>query len=286
MSRALAPRSPAARRITVEIWVVLALSLGQSGVYAIVDLIDMLTRPTPLGQQSATLNASLSSRPVFDLVNQGLSIVFTLAPVALVLYLLALRAGPTAVLRDGAEAIGLTARSWREAAADVGRGALLAAAIGIPGLAFLAIGRQLGITVGIQAAAIGAVWYAVPVLIARAAMNAILEEAIAVGYLAERLGDLRWRLPAILAASAVLRGSYHLYQGIGPFFGNLVMGLAFAWLYMRRAPETGRGGRPARLLGPGGRTLPLVAAHTIMDVVAFVGYAVAPAGLLAALGIA
>jgi len=54
----------------------------------------------------------------------------------------------------------------------------------------------------------------------------------------------------------VLRGSYHLYQGLGGFFGNLVMGLVFAWMYRRW-----------------GRLGPLVVAHTVMDLFAFVGYA-------------
>jgi membrane protease YdiL (CAAX protease family) len=62
-------------------------------------------------------------------------------------------------------------------------------------------------------------------------------------------------VPAMLAASAVLRGSYHLYQGFGPFLGNAVMGLIFAEWFRR-----------------GGRVMPLIIAHTLLDVVAFVGY--------------
>ena len=60
---------------------------------------------------------------------------------------------------------------------------------------------------------------------------------------------------AMVAASAVLRGSYHLYQGYGPFVGNAVMGVVFALVYLRTR-----------------RVLPLVVAHTLLDVVAFVGY--------------
>jgi membrane protease YdiL (CAAX protease family) len=60
----------------------------------------------------------------------------------------------------------------------------------------------------------------------------------------------------VIAASAVLRGSYHLYQGFGGFIGNAVMGVAFAALFVR-----------TRRVGP------LIVAHTILDVVAFVGYA-------------
>ena len=63
-----------------------------------------------------------------------------------------------------------------------------------------------------------------------------------------------------LLAAAVLRGSYHLYQGIGPFFGNVVMGVVFAWCFRRW-----------------GRVLPLVVAHTMIDIVSFVGYPLAAA---------
>ena len=54
----------------------------------------------------------------------------------------------------------------------------------------------------------------------------------------------------------MLRGSYHLYQGFGGFAGNLVMGLLFGWLYLRW-----------------GRLTPLVVTHTLLDVGAFLGFA-------------
>ena len=55
--------------------------------------------------------------------------------------------------------------------------------------------------------------------------------------------------------SALLRGSYHLYQGLGGFVGNVAMGLIFARLYQRW-----------------GRTMPMIIAHSLIDTVAFVGY--------------
>jgi CAAX amino terminal protease family. len=55
----------------------------------------------------------------------------------------------------------------------------------------------------------------------------------------------------------VLRGSYHLYQGFGGFIGNLAMGVVFGRLYQRW-----------------GRTTPLIIAHSLIDAVAFAGYAV------------
>jgi membrane protease YdiL (CAAX protease family) len=247
------------RRLTAEIWIVLGLSLGQSAVYAVVNIAARLTAGTPLASQSTTLNASRSARPYLDLTYQLLSIGFALVPVALALYLLSANG------RSAARRIGLDgSRPGR----DLGVGFGLAALIGLPGLALYVAGRAVGITVEVQAAALNAAWWTVPVLILSALQNALLEEVIVVGYLMERLRELRWRTPAVLVTSAVLRGSYHLYQGIGPFVGNVVMGLVFAEYYRRKR-----------------RTMPLVVAHTVLDVVAFVGYALIPVAWREALGI-
>jgi membrane protease YdiL (CAAX protease family) len=83
----------------------------------------------------------------------------------------------------------------------------------------------------------------------------VLEEIIVVGYLLTRLRDMRWPLGAAVAASALLRGAYHLYQGFGAFVGNAIRGVLFALFFLRTR-----------------RTLPLIVAHTLLDVVAFVGY--------------
>jgi membrane protease YdiL (CAAX protease family) len=247
------------RRLTVEIWIVLGLSLGRSAVYALVDIVARLTAGPPLAQQTATLNASQSPRPYLDLTYQLLSIGFALVPVALALFLLSGQ-GRSAVRRIGLDAV--------QPVRDLGIGVGLAAVIGIPGLGLYALGRLLGITVQVQASALNAAWWTIPVLVLAALQNALLEEVVAVAYLMERLRDLRWRTPLILAASALLRGSYHLYQGFGPFIGNAVMGLVFAEYYRRRR-----------------RVLPLVVAHMLLDVVAFVGYALVPAAWRSALGL-
>ena len=251
------PATAAPRRLTVETWIVLGLSLLKAGVYAVIVLVDRLTQTTSLGGQSTALNPSQSARPWLDLVYQLYSILVPLVPVALVLYLLA----PT--FRAAARRIGLDgSRPWR----DLGAGAALAAGIGIPGLGLYAAGRALGITVQVQPEALGSAWWTIPVLLLAAAQNGLLEEVVAVGYLSERLRDLRWRAPAVIVASAVLRGSYHLYQGIGPFVGNAVMGLVFAEVYRRTR-----------------RVAPLVVAHTLMDAFVYVGYALVPAAWLVAL---
>jgi len=247
------------RRWSAELWIVLGLSLGQSALYSLVSITARLTADAPLAEQSATLNASRSPRPYVDLTYQLLGIGFALVPVALALYLL------SADGRSAARRIGF---DGRRPGRDLGLGFGLAALIGIPGLGLYALGRAIGITVEVQASALDAAWWTVPVLVLSALQNALLEEVVAIGYLMERLRGLRWSPVAVVAASALLRGSYHLYQGIGPFVGNAVMGVVFAEYYRRR-----------------GRVMPLVVAHTVLDVVAFVGYALVPAEWRTALGL-
>ena len=102
------------RRLRIEIAIVLGLSLGASAVYSIVALLNRLSQPVPISQQTATQNPSLSERPVFDLVYQLLGIVFDLVPVALALYLLWLP-GRSAFSRIGFDA----SRPLRDAGSGV-----------------------------------------------------------------------------------------------------------------------------------------------------------------------
>lgn len=253
------PTERSRRRLTAEIWIVLGLSVGQAAVYAAVRLLDRYTRDVPLAQQAATLNPSRNARPWLDLTYQLLDVVFTLVPVALALYLLA-GPGRSALRRIGLDA----ARPGR----DLAVGAGLAAVVGVPGLGLYVLARELGLSVAIQTSGLDPYWWAVPVLVLSALKNALLEEVVAVAYLTERLRELRWATPAVIVASALLRGAYHLYQGPGMAAGNVVMGLLFAWYYHRTR-----------------RVLPLVVAHTALDVVAFVGYTVLPEAILETLGI-
>ena len=48
-----------------------------------------------------------------------------------------------------------------------------------------------------------------------------------------RLARLGWSENGSLVASTVLRGSYHLYQGLGGGVGNLLMGLVFGRYWQR-----------------------------------------------------
>ncbi|GIF25088.1 membrane protein [Paractinoplanes tereljensis] len=240
--------------LTGEIVIVLFLSLGQSAVYAVVSLIAKLTAGKPLSSQSAVLNASRSPRPYLDLTYQLLEIGFSLIPVALVLYLL---------MRDQIpvrRTLGLTAD---RPGFDLGWGTLLAAGIGIPGLGLVYVAKLLGLNATIVPAALQSVWWAVPVLVLSAVQNAVLEEVIVVGYLMTRLKAMSVQVVWVVAASAVLRGSYHLYQGFGAFIGNAVMGVVFALFFLRFK-----------------RVMPLIVAHSILDIAAFVGYTLLPASWL------
>lgn len=239
-------------RIGREIIIVLAISLGQSAVYSILRIVERLTRNVPLRQQTSTLNPSVTpDRPWLDLTYQLVGIAFALVPVLLVFYLLNM------THRPAGRSIGFDARRPRF---DLVLGLLIAAGIGIPGLGLYLGARALGLNTQVQASALADNWWTVPVLVLSAAQNAILEEVIIVGYLFVRLSQLRWQPWVILVVSAAIRGSYHLYQGFGGFAGNLIMGLIFGLIYLR-----------FRRVGP------LVVAHTLLDVTAFIGYAlVAP----------
>ena len=230
----------------LEVVIVLLLSLGQSAVYSVVSLVAKLTAGKPLSQQTATLNPSQSPRPYLDLTYQVLGIFFALVPVLLALYL----------LDRPRRTLGIT---LDRPGFDLGWGFGLAAAIGIPGLLLVYAAARLGLNAQIVPAALQPVWWAIPVLVIAAVQNAVLEEVIVVGYLVTRLQSFGWRLAAVVATSAVLRGSYHLYQGFGAFVGNAVMGVLFALFFVRFK-----------------RVLPLIVAHSLLDIVAFVGYTVVP----------
>ena len=236
------------RRWTLELLLLFALSLGRSGVYALVQLGADLTSGVPLASVTTTINRpqAPASRPTLDLIYQLLGIAFALVPVALACYFLAI--GGERVKQvlgiDGSQ-------PWR----DLGVGALLAALIGGSGLALYLIAHARGLSVNVVTTTLYPSWWRIPVLILLAFENAILEETLVVGFLLHRLQQLGWRPWPAAFASSVLRGSYHLYQGFGAFFGNAIMGLLFARVYQRW-----------------GRTAPLIIAHGLIDSVAFVGY--------------
>ncbi|MFJ5955672.1 CPBP family intramembrane glutamic endopeptidase [Paenarthrobacter sp. NPDC092416] len=247
------------RRLRAEVLIVLGLSLGQSAVYSVVQLLDKMTR-APLSEATSTLNRSQSTREYFDLTYQLLDILFALVPVVLVFYFLSVHSSANrevdgSAVGRGGSAFARLGFNLARPGKDVLQGLGLAAAIGIPSLGLYGVGRALGITTAIVPSGLDAYWWTVPVLILSAMRHAIVEEVIVVGYLMDRFGKFGWSTPVAIVVSAVLRGSYHLYQGFGPFFGNFVMGLVFAWIYTKTK-----------------RVMPLVIAHALLDIVAFVGF--------------
>jgi hypothetical protein len=170
----------------------------------------------------------LNDRQYFDLAYQLLGIFFALVPVALPCSCSA-PAGSSAFRR-----LGFT---FEKPALDFGLGLGLAAAMGVgnPRRLRRRAGRWGSPRPSFRRHST-AYWWTVPVLILSALRHAVLEEVLVVGYLFDRLRALGWSVPAVLVTSALLRGSYHLYQGIGPFLGNVVMGWSSA------TPTFGRGG--------------------------------------------
>jgi membrane protease YdiL (CAAX protease family) len=223
------------------------VSLGASGLYALVSYIGSLTARQALSKQHAVLNGSLApGRPLLDLFLQLTNIAIGLAPVVLVFYLLA---------RNGekSSAIGVDAT---QPGRDLARGAGLAAVIGGCGLGLYFIAYKSGVSLNIVAENLPDIWWRIPVLLLSAAQNGILEETVVLGYLLTRLEKLGVERKRAIAISATIRGSYHLYQGLGGFIGNAVMGTIFGFLFYRWR-----------------RATPFIIAHTLIDAVAFVGYA-------------
>jgi len=229
------PFPPASRRtLREEVLVVLSLSLLASAVFAIIDL---LSRPLR--------GVIVSTYPNVGLATQLASIAFGLAPVWLVFYLIR-RSG------EGTEPFGLT---WDRPALEIGEAAAAASVVAVVGLVIYLGAIRIGVNRFVVPVPPLGHWWTVPVLVLGAIQAGLLEEVIVVGYLIRRLEQLGWRVPAAVAASAVLRGSYHLYQGWGGFTGNVALGLFFGSLFVRWR-----------------RTWPLVIAHTLVDGLAGAGY--------------
>ena len=238
---------PATRRLVgTEILVVLTVTLGLSAARSALSLIDALLAPVPLNEQQVALNAPAAQADLVDLAQQLLRVLQLVGWGALGGYLL-IRAG------FALRAVGLDRRRpGRDAAGAAG----LAALIGLPGLALYLVAQAIGVSVTVQPSVLDDTWWRLPVLVMAAAANAWAEELVMVGYLLTRLRQLGWSENAALATQALLRGAYHLYQGLGGFVGNVVMGLVFGRVWQRT-----------------NRLWVLVGAHALIDVVAFLGYA-------------
>ncbi|MBF9328710.1 CPBP family intramembrane glutamic endopeptidase [Mycobacteroides chelonae] len=241
---AVAESDMSARTIRIEMGIVLAISFGMSAVSALLQFTSAVI--AGLSGQTVALNPRRAELSLIDLGLNLVSITRLIAWGALAVYLL-WRSG------FGPSSIGLA--RWRSR--TDGLGALgLAALIGLPGLALYVGARWMGLSVQVIPASLDDTWWRIPVLVLSAFANGWAEEVVVVAYLQTRLRQLGYGTATTIAYSALLRGCYHLYQGVSAGIGNLVMGLVFGYVWQRT-----------------GRLWPLVVAHGVIDTVAFVGFA-------------
>lgn len=231
------------RKPLAELLLVLGLSLGASAIYSILSLLRSVTSTEGLAGSQVRLNQSFADNPWVDLGYQLAGFVLPLVPVLLVFYFLKLNG-------SASEQLGINRAKLRM---DSGIGLLLTAAIGIPGIGLYLLARANGLAAEVVLGSIGDRWWEIPVLILNAAEASILEETIAVGFLFIQLRKLGLSEGRIVLVSAALRAVYHVYQGLAGLLGNFVMGLVFGFLYSRL-----------------GRLTPLLVAHFLIDVVAFI----------------
>lgn len=229
-----------------ELLLILGITFGTSGLRAIARLIEATVSPEALNEQKATLNQAQSVLPWLDPILQLLSSGVLFAWGGLAMFLL-LRHLPRPAL----------VRSWRLRGRDWLHGAGLAAIIGLPGLAFYFGAVHLGLSKQVVPTGLDESWWRFPLLIVNSWGNGFAEELVVVAWLSTRLRQLRISWAWVFAASALLRGSYHLYQGYSAGLGNIIMGVIYLWYFKRT-----------------GRIWPLVIGHGLIDTVAFVGYAV------------
>ena len=213
----------------------LSLSLLASAVFAILTLFEFPVE----GARVASVSQSTM------LARQVLGSLFGLAPVWLVVYLVR-RSG------EGIRALGLRADRVRD---DVLYGFALFAVVGLAGIGVYLAAVELGVNRFVVPVPPLGHWWTVPVLVLNAIEAALLEEIVVVAYLVTRLRQLGLTESASVGASALLRGTYHLYQGWGGFLGNLAMGALFGTVFSRTR-----------------RVWPIVVAHLLLDVGAGLGY--------------
>lgn len=244
------PPSTAAprERYGLEVLAVLGVSLGMSGLYALLYLIRKeITVPGGIANTTAcVLCKAPTVYPWLDLADNLADLLSGIAPPLLALVLLARSPGGRGF------GIGFDVRAF---ARDSMHGVGFLALIGIPGLVLVWAAHQVGANASLAVVDFPDVWYRLPYLLLSAFQNGLAEEIVVVGFLLTRLRQLGWSNQRALAVSALLRGSYHLYQGYGGFAGNVVMGLIFGYWFQRTR-----------------RVLPLVIAHFLLDALSFIGY--------------
>lgn len=246
MSSVPAPTSsppPTRAALYTEVTIVLLMTLGYSAITSILTLCQYLFSPQGIGGSATTLNPQLSYVVAIDMLLRFSYGVKLFAAGALVWYLLS-RTGNSIS----------TPFSWPR---DLGRSCVLAAIIGIPGILLVSIARALHMNVQVTVTSGSLSWIFILILVFLACANAFIEECIVVAYLGTRCEQLGFSSTSIACISSIIRGLYHLYQGIGGMIGNTIMGFIFYKVWRKSH-----------------NTWVLVGAHAIIDSIAFVGYAV------------
>jgi membrane protease YdiL (CAAX protease family) len=238
-------------RYGLELLAVLGVTFGISGIGALLSFIRaQVTINHGFGFKHVATgpikSASVSQYQWLDILDQVYGVVQGILPAFLAIVLL-MRSPGGPGFGIGLDRLRLT----RETLLGLG----FAALIGIPGLAFVYVARQLGLNAQIVVTDFPDVWYRVPTLILEAFQQGVAEEVIVCAYVLTRLRQLGWTSSRAVMAQSILRGSYHLYQGYGGFVGNAIMGLVFGWWFQRTR-----------------RVWPLIIAHFVIDAVSFVGY--------------
>jgi membrane protease YdiL (CAAX protease family) len=249
MTETAPPASDARReRFGLEILCVLGVSLGISAINSVLNYgYNYAISHGHISNTTATVvSGAKTSYPVYDFLYDMLGLLNGIVPPLLALLLLS-RSPAGRGFGVGFD----LSRRGRELRYGIGFLAL----IGIPGLLLVYTAHKLGFNASLNVVDFPNVWYRVPYLVASAFQNGLSEEIIVVAFLLTRLRQLGWSNERALGASALLRGTYHLYQGWGAFAGNAVMGLIFGWWFQRTR-----------------RVVPLVIAHFLLDAISFVGY--------------
>lgn len=233
-------------RYGLEVVAVLAVSYGMSGLYALLTFVrnEVQTRGHLANAAPAIAVAGPhTTYPWLDLADDLADVLSGLAPAFLAIVLL---------LRSPAGR-GLGIGLDRLRSVDVIQGLGFCALIGLPGLGLVWAAHAYGLNTQLAIVDLPDVWYRVPILLLNAAQDGIGEEIVVGAFVLTRLRQLGWSDSRALGTAAVLRGSYHLYQGIGGFLGNVVMGLIFGWWFQRTR-----------------RVVPLVIAHFLIDAISFI----------------
>jgi membrane protease YdiL (CAAX protease family) len=239
--------SPPRNYFGLEILAVLGVSYGLSGLTSLLTFIrnEIETQGhLAHGAPAVAVSGPSTTYPWLDLADDLADVLAGLMPAFLAIVLL---------MRSPA-GVGLGIGLDRLRSRDLLHGLGFCALIGIPGLGLVWAAHAAGLNTQLAIVDLPNVWYRVPLLLLNAAQDGIAEEIVVGAFVLTRLRQLGWSDSRSLGAAAVLRGSYHLYQGIGAFFGNLVMGLIFGWWFQRTR-----------------RVLPLVIAHFVIDAISFIG---------------